>query len=170
MESPYAFLFNPMKGVQECQVSPIQQFHPHSTVGVGSLHLRTYPADQGGVTLDFHAARAGSQTDLRHFVSFCTSSRYPTGPDLELHSFATRFVRLARADKLKIEVLDGKRNLYLVDKMAWLVVIASEQDLQQRVPNTWNACWMPTRSSERSCWLAVFRRVGAGRRRHRENA
>jgi hypothetical protein len=52
-------------------------------------------------------------------------------PDLELRSFTTRFVRLARADKLKIEVLDGKRNLYLVEKMAWLVVIASEQDLQQ---------------------------------------
>lgn len=52
-------------------------------------------------------------------------------PDLELRSFTTRFVRLARADKLKIEVLDNKRNLYLVEKMAWLVVIASEQDLQQ---------------------------------------
>lgn len=52
-------------------------------------------------------------------------------PDLELRSFTTRFVRLARADKLKIEVLDGKQNLFLVEKIAWLVVIASEQDLQQ---------------------------------------
>jgi hypothetical protein len=39
-------------------------------------------------------------------------------------------VRLARADKLKIEVVENERYYYLVEKIVWLIVIPPEQDLQ----------------------------------------
>ncbi len=50
---------------------------------------------------------------------------------IEIRSFTNRFLRLARAERLKIEVLENDRYLYLVEKMAWLIVIAPEQDLQE---------------------------------------
>ena len=49
---------------------------------------------------------------------------------IELKSFSNRFLRLARADNLKIEVLESQRYFYLVEKTAWLILIPPEQDLQ----------------------------------------
>lgn len=48
---------------------------------------------------------------------------------IELRPFATRFLKMARAENLKIEVVDKDRNLYLVEKIAWLIVITPDQDL-----------------------------------------
>lgn len=50
---------------------------------------------------------------------------------IEIRSFSNRFLRLARADQLKIEIVESNRHLYLVEKLAWLIVIPPEQDLQQ---------------------------------------
>ena len=50
---------------------------------------------------------------------------------IELRSFANRFLRLARTDKLKIEVVENDRHLYLVEKLVWLIIIPPEQDLQK---------------------------------------
>lgn len=49
---------------------------------------------------------------------------------IELKNFSNRFLRLARADNLKIEVLESQRYFYLVEKTAWLILIPPEQDLQ----------------------------------------
>lgn len=49
---------------------------------------------------------------------------------IELKTFSNRFLRLARADNLKIEVLESRRYFYLVEKIAWLILIPTEQDLQ----------------------------------------
>src|SRR5512147_1037927 len=38
---------------------------------------------------------------------------------IELKNFSNRFLRLARADNLKIEVLESQRHFYLVEKTAW---------------------------------------------------
>ena len=50
---------------------------------------------------------------------------------IELRPFATRFLKMARAENLKIEVVEKDRNLYLVEKIAWLIVITPDQDLQE---------------------------------------
>jgi hypothetical protein len=50
---------------------------------------------------------------------------------IELRTFSNRFLRLARADKFKIEVVETDRYLYLVEKLAWLIIIPPEQDLQK---------------------------------------
>lgn len=50
---------------------------------------------------------------------------------LELRPFANRFLKMARAENLKIEVVEKNRDLYLVEKIAWLIVITPEQDLQK---------------------------------------
>jgi hypothetical protein len=49
---------------------------------------------------------------------------------IELKTFSIRFLRLARADELKIEVVESQRYFYLVEKMAWLILIPPEQNLQ----------------------------------------
>ena len=49
---------------------------------------------------------------------------------IELRTFANRFLRLARADKLKIEVVENERYCYLIEKIAWLIIIPPEQNLQ----------------------------------------
>lgn len=49
---------------------------------------------------------------------------------IEVKNFSNRFLRLARADNLKIEVLESQRYFYLVEKIAWLILIPPEQDLQ----------------------------------------
>ena len=49
---------------------------------------------------------------------------------IELKNFSNRFLRLARADNLKIEVVESQRYFYLVEKIAWLILIPPEQDLQ----------------------------------------
>jgi hypothetical protein len=49
---------------------------------------------------------------------------------IELKDFSNRFLRLARADNLKIDVLESQRYFYLVEKTAWLILIPPEQDLQ----------------------------------------
>jgi hypothetical protein len=49
---------------------------------------------------------------------------------IELKAFSNRFLRLARADNLKIEVLESQRYFYLVEKIAWLIIIPPEQNLQ----------------------------------------
>lgn len=49
---------------------------------------------------------------------------------IELKAFANRFLRMARADKLKIEVVEKERYYYCVENIAWLIVIPPEQDLQ----------------------------------------
>lgn len=49
---------------------------------------------------------------------------------IELKAFSNRFLRLARADNLKIEVLESQRYFYLVEKIAWLIIISPEQNLQ----------------------------------------
>ena len=49
---------------------------------------------------------------------------------LEVKAFTTRFLRLARAEKLKIEVVEKERCFYLVEKLAWLILISPEEDLQ----------------------------------------
>ena len=48
---------------------------------------------------------------------------------LELTSFLARFLQLARESNLKIELLDKSSHLYLVEKMAWLIVIADAREL-----------------------------------------
>ena len=50
---------------------------------------------------------------------------------IEQKAFATRFLRLARAEKLKIEVVENDRYFYLVEKLAWLILIPPEQNLQE---------------------------------------
>ena len=49
---------------------------------------------------------------------------------IELKTFSHRFLRLARADELKIEVVESQRYFYLVEKIAWLILIPPEQNLQ----------------------------------------
>ena len=49
---------------------------------------------------------------------------------IELKTFSSRFLRLARADKLKIDVVESQRYFYLIEKIAWLILIPPEQDLQ----------------------------------------
>lgn len=49
---------------------------------------------------------------------------------IELRTFAIRFLRLARAEALKIEVVDNERRHYLIEKIVWLIIIPPEQDLQ----------------------------------------
>lgn len=49
---------------------------------------------------------------------------------IELKSFSNRFIRLARAENLKIEVLESRKYFYLVEKIAWLILIPQEQNLQ----------------------------------------
>jgi hypothetical protein len=49
---------------------------------------------------------------------------------IELRTFANRFLRLARAETLKIEVVDNERHHYLIEKIAWLIVISPDRDLQ----------------------------------------
>jgi len=49
---------------------------------------------------------------------------------IELRTFAIRFLRLARAETLKIEVVDNERRHYLIEKIVWLIIIPPEQDLQ----------------------------------------
>ncbi len=50
---------------------------------------------------------------------------------IEPRTFSNRFLRLARADKFKIEVVENDRYLYLVEKLAWLIIIPPDQDLQK---------------------------------------
>jgi hypothetical protein len=50
---------------------------------------------------------------------------------IELRTFSSRFLRLARADKLKIEAVENERHLYLVEKLVWLTIIPPEEDLQK---------------------------------------
>jgi hypothetical protein len=50
---------------------------------------------------------------------------------IELRTFSSRFLRLARADKLKIEAVENERHLYLVEKLVWLAVIPPEEDIQK---------------------------------------
>lgn len=49
---------------------------------------------------------------------------------IELKAFSNRFLRMARADNLKIDVVESQRYFYLVEKIAWLILIPPEQDLQ----------------------------------------
>ena len=49
---------------------------------------------------------------------------------IELKTFSNRFLRLARADELKIEIVESQRYFYLVEKIAWLILIPPEQNLQ----------------------------------------
>ncbi len=49
---------------------------------------------------------------------------------IELKTFSQRFLRLARADDLKIEVVESQRYFYLVEKLAWLILIPPDQKLQ----------------------------------------
>ncbi len=49
---------------------------------------------------------------------------------IELKAFSNRFLRLVRADNLKIEALESQRYFYLVEKIAWLIIIPPEQNLQ----------------------------------------
>jgi hypothetical protein len=49
---------------------------------------------------------------------------------LEFKTFAVRFLRLARAETLKIDVVDKERHHYLVEKTVWLIVIPPDRDLQ----------------------------------------
>ena len=49
---------------------------------------------------------------------------------IELKTFSSRFLRLARADNLKIDVVESQRYFYLIEKIAWLILIPPEQDLQ----------------------------------------
>ena len=51
-------------------------------------------------------------------------------PDISLQPFTTLFVRLAKSEKLKVEKVDQERNMFLVEKMAWLKVIGTDQDLK----------------------------------------
>ena len=50
---------------------------------------------------------------------------------IELRTFSSRFLRLARADKLKIETVENERHLYLVEKLVWLAIIAPKEDIQK---------------------------------------
>ena len=50
---------------------------------------------------------------------------------IELRTFSSRFLRLARADKLKIEAVENERHLYLVEKLVWLAIIPPEEDIQK---------------------------------------
>ena len=49
---------------------------------------------------------------------------------IELKTFSSRFLRLAQADNLKIDVVESQRYFYLIEKIAWLILIPPEQDLQ----------------------------------------
>lgn len=49
---------------------------------------------------------------------------------IELKNFSNRFLHLARVDNLKIEVVESQRYFYLVEKIAWLILIPPEQNLQ----------------------------------------
>jgi len=49
---------------------------------------------------------------------------------IEVKTFSSRFLRLVRADNLKIDVVEGQRYFYLIEKIAWLILIPPEQDLQ----------------------------------------
>ncbi|CAG0960647.1 hypothetical protein ANAEL_00605 [Anaerolineales bacterium] len=49
---------------------------------------------------------------------------------IEFRAFANRFLRLARAETLKIEIVNIERHHYLIEKIAWLIIISPEQDLQ----------------------------------------
>lgn len=49
---------------------------------------------------------------------------------IEFRTFAVRFLRLAREETLKIEVVDKGRHHYLIEKMVWLIIIPPDCDLQ----------------------------------------
>jgi hypothetical protein len=49
-------------------------------------------------------------------------------PSISLHPFTKRFIRLSRAEKLKIEPVNPDENLFLVESLVWLVIISSDQD------------------------------------------
>ena len=49
---------------------------------------------------------------------------------IEFRAFANRFLRLARAETLKIEIVNNERHHYLIEKIAWLIIISPEKDLQ----------------------------------------
>ena len=50
-------------------------------------------------------------------------------PNITLRPFANQVVRQAKAEKLKIEAIDTLENLYLVENLAWLVIISTDQDM-----------------------------------------
>ena len=50
-------------------------------------------------------------------------------PNITLQPFATQVVRQAKAEKLRLEAIDASENLYLVESLAWLVIISADQDL-----------------------------------------
>jgi len=50
-------------------------------------------------------------------------------PNITLRPFATQVVRQAKAEKLKVETIDPAENLYLVENLAWLVIIPADQDI-----------------------------------------
>jgi len=49
---------------------------------------------------------------------------------IEVKGFSTRFLRLVRAEKLKIEVVEKERYFYLVEKLVWLILISSVEDMK----------------------------------------
>ena len=51
-------------------------------------------------------------------------------PNITLRPFATQVVRQAKAEKLKLDAIDTSENLYLVESLAWLVIISADQDVQ----------------------------------------
>lgn len=51
-------------------------------------------------------------------------------PDLFIQPFTQRVIKLARSEKLKIERVDEERDLFLVEDLVWLKIIAADQDLQ----------------------------------------
>lgn len=51
-------------------------------------------------------------------------------PNIQLNQFSLRVVRLAKDDKLKIEMVEKEQNLYLVENLVWLEIISANQDLK----------------------------------------
>ena len=51
-------------------------------------------------------------------------------PDITLPTFTSKVVRLARAEKLKINNINPSENLYLIENLVWLTIISPEHDLQ----------------------------------------
>jgi hypothetical protein len=50
-------------------------------------------------------------------------------PSISLRPFTKKFIHLSKAEKLKIEPVNLNENLFLVESLAWLVVISPDQDL-----------------------------------------
>jgi len=50
-------------------------------------------------------------------------------PSISLRSFTKLFIRFAKAEKLKIEAVKPDENLFLVEGLAWLVIVPANQDL-----------------------------------------